>query len=198
MLESMVNAPSPTRAEASDVANAVFDGSSALMLSAETAVGADPVNVVATMARIAEQADNHFDYDGWAGKLAQLEMARHDEVTDAMTMAAWRAAMETDAAAILCITRTGFTVRSIARFRPQATILGFSSDERTVRQLTLSWGAEPRLLIGSRSSSSLTDRAMEIAREEGHVNRGDLVAVLSGSPATQGRTTDTLRLLRVP
>lgn len=197
MLESMVNAPSPTRAEASDVANAVFDGSSALMLSAETAVGTDPVNVVATMAAIAERADSGFDYDGWAGRLAQLEMARHDEVADAMTMAAWRAAMETGASAILCITRTGFTVRSIARFRPQASILGFSSDERTVRQLTLSWGAEPRLLTGSGTADVLAEQAMAIALEEGHVSRGDLVAVLSGSPATQGRTTDTLRLLRV-
>ena len=201
MLESMVHAPSPTRAEASDIANAVFDGSSALMLSAETAIGEDPINAVATMARIAARADVAFDYDGWPSRLRKVHGARDtgiDEVvTNGMTDAAWRAARETGATAIICVTRTGFTVRSIARFRPQAKILGFSTDPRTRRQLTLSWGATPYDLSGDYDADSQVRSAVALAREHGEVQDGDLVVVLSGSPELQGRATDSLRLVRI-
>ena len=201
MLESMVNAPIPTRAEASDVANAVFDGSSALMLSGETAIGRDPVNAVATMERIARRADQLFDYRGWAEELAELHMRKPDDpdeaVTDAMTMAAWRAASETGASAILCLSRTGFTARSMARFRPQAQILGFSTDPRTVRQLTMSWGARPYLLERTAPIEELVQEAIDIARRHGEIRLGDLVAVLHGSDNYPGRATDTLRMIRV-
>ena len=144
MLESMITSPAPTRAEASDVANAVFDGSSAVMLSAETAVGHDPVNAVRTMGRIAGRADEEFDYELWAERLAELRMtderAGPASVTDTMTMAAWRAAAELGIETILAISGTGFTVRSMARFRPRAQILGLSHNLATVQQLTLSWG----------------------------------------------------------
>ncbi len=201
MLESMLRAPTPTRAEASDVANAVFDGSSALMLSGETAVGADPVNAVATMARIAEKADQRFDYRGWARSLSETRMTSatdsDDAITDAMSMAGWRAAVETGAQAIICLTTTGFTVRSIARFRPEARILAFSPDERTVRQLCLSWGARS-FPIEALPIDEMIMRALELARTRGEVRSGELVAMLAGSPEYQGRATDTLRLMRVP
>ena len=201
MLESMVHAPTPTRAEASDVANAVFDGSSALMLSGETAMGADPVNAVATMARIAEKADQRFDYGGWGRGLSETRMTSatdsDDAITDAMSMAGWRAALETDAKAIICLTTTGFTVRSIARFRPEAPILAFSPDQRTVRQLSLSWGAHS-YPIEALAIDDMIIRALELARTRGEVRSGELVAVLAGSPEYQGRATDTLRLMRVP
>ncbi|MCC5950477.1 MAG: pyruvate kinase [Acidimicrobiia bacterium] len=203
MLESMISAPSPTRAEASDVANAVFDGTSALMLSAETAIGSDPVNVVETMARIAGRADQEFDYSGWANSLAGLhssDLERQsvdDAVTNAMSMAAWRAATETGAAAIICITRTGFTVRSIARFRPQARILGFSTDERTVHQLTMSWGADPALISGDLTLDEQIDHAVNSAHQSGLARAGDLLAVLHGSTQYPGQATDTLRLVRL-
>lgn len=203
MLESMVSAPSPTRAEASDVANAVFDGSSALMLSGESAIGADPVNAVATMARIAERADEQFDYGGWAHRIADLHIGDRaddldDAVTNAMSMAAWRAATETAADAIICVSRTGFTVRSIARFRPQAKILGFSTNERTVHQLSLSWGATPLALDPAATPETAVALALDHAVELGEIRPGDLVAVLSGSPDYPGQATDTLRLIRVP
>ena len=201
MLESMVTAPSPTRAEASDIANAVFDGSSALMLSGESAIGHDPVNAVATMARIAARADDEFDYDAWGAKVHEIAstMQPHvdDTVTLSMTNAAWRAALEAGASAIICITLTGFTVRSIARFRPQAKILGFSTDEQTLRQLTLSWGATPMHLDVDYQAENAIKRAVEAAREAGEIRRGDLVAVLSGSPEYPGQATDTLRLIPI-
>jgi pyruvate kinase len=201
MLESMVHAPTPTRAEASDIANAVFDGSSAVMLSGETAIGDDPVNAVGTMARIASRADALFDYSGWGRSLAGMHLTSSGDVdlavTEAMTMAAWRAALETDAVAILCITTTGFTARSIARLRPEARILAFSPDERTVRQLTMSWGARA-FLIEKLPIDEMVIRAVELARTRGEVRTGELVAVLSGSAARHGRATDTLRLMRVP
>ncbi len=200
MLESMVNAPTPTRAEASDIANAVFDGSSAVMLSGETAVGHDPVNAVATMARIAERADEEFDYEGWPHRLKRRGGQNKDldtVVTNGMTDAAWRAASETGATAIICITRTGFTVRSIARYRPQAKILGFSTDERTLRQLTLSWGATPCELVGGYNADTQVTRAVELAQTAGEIRTGDLVAVLSGSDSYPGQATDSLRIVRL-
>jgi pyruvate kinase len=201
MLESMVTAPSPTRAEASDIANAVFDGSSALMLSGESAVGHDPANAVATMSRIAARADDEFDYDAWGAKVhkiaATLQPHIDDTVTLSMTNAAWRAALEAGASAIICITRTGFTVRSIARFRPQAKILGFSTDRQTLRQLTLSWGATPMFLDVDQQADNAVARAVETAREAGEIRRGDLVAVLSGSREYPGQATDTLRLIPI-
>jgi len=201
MLESMVTAPSPTRAEASDIANAVFDGSSALMLSGESAIGLDPINAVATMARIAARADDEFDYDAWGAKVHRIAstMQPHvdDTVTLSMTNAAWRAALEAGASAIICVTVTGFTVRSIARFRPQAKIIGFSTDQQTLRQLTLSWGATPLHLDVDQQSEHAVQRAVELAREANEIRRGDLVAVLSGSREYPGQATDTLRLIPI-
>jgi pyruvate kinase len=203
MLESMITAPSPTRAEVSEVANAMFDGSSAVMLSAETAAGADPVNAVATMSRISERADAEFDYEGWATRLRQIR--RHAvgdgdaRITDAMTGAAWRAATEMGAAAIIGISESGFTVRSIARFRPQMPILGFSPNARTVRQLSLSWGATPLAAPPMADSLEMMQSLVTAARDQGHVRSGDLVAVLAGAGSTGRRhATDLLRLVRVP
>ena len=201
MLESMIESPIPTRAEASDVANAVFDGSSAVMLSAETAIGALPVPVVATMARIASEADSRFDHDRWARTITQLRMINPTQaslsVTDAMTMAASRVVGEVDLAALLCVSGSGFTVRSMARFRPRVPVLGFSADPRTVRQLTLSWGVEPVHLASETAYESRVADAVEMAVAMGRVGAGDLVAVLAGiNPAM--RSTDVLRLLQVP
>lgn len=201
MLESMVHAPIPTRAEASDVANAVFDGSSALMLSGESAIGHDPVGAVRMMATIAERADDRFDHERWVEDLSRATLAEPSgadaRVTDAMTMAAARTAEEVGATAILCISRSGFTVRTIARFRPKAQILGFSPDERTVRQLSMSWGATPILLDRISDNESMVRHAVEIGRDRGHIRSGDMVAVLAGSDENS-QATDVLRLVRVP
>ncbi len=201
MLESMITSPSPTRAEASDVANAVFDGTSAVMLSGETAVGNDPAHVVATMARIAARADVEFDYAGWAHTIRRDRLTEPQSVdaavTDVMTLATWRAASEMGAKTIICITRSGFTVRAIARFRPQAKILGFSPEPRTVRQLMMSWGATPILIDRIGDNAEAVQHALEVARDRGHIRSGEVVAVLGGSSATVG-ATDTLRMARCP
>lgn len=200
MLESMITAPAPTRAEASDVANAVWDGSSAVMLSGETAVGVDPINVVRTMGRVARKADEMFDHEAWAQNVTALRMTESGsgtEVTDAMTVAAWRAVRELDVAAILCISGTGFTVRQMARFRPEAMILGLSHNKATLNQLTMSWGTTPVLLPTGGTREEMMAEALEIVAAEGHVRSGDWVALLSGD-GVGAKVTNNLRIVQVP
>jgi pyruvate kinase len=201
MLETMITNPEPTRAEVSDVANAVWDGSSALMLSGETAVGVNPAGVVAIMSRIAERADDEFDHRAWAAELADLRLTDITDpdtsITDGMTMAASRAIAELGVGTILCISGSGFTVRSMARFRPAARILGFSANERTVRQLTLSWGTEPIHLPSEGSIEVRVADALASARDGGQVAVGELVGVLAGTNV-KSRSTNVLRLELVP
>ena len=202
MFESMISSPSPTRAEVSDVANAIFDGTSGVMLSAESAVGEDPVNAVATMSRVAARADQEFDYDAWARRIRLLRKhavgdSAEDRLTDAMTAAAWRAATEMGVAAIICISESGLTVRSMARFRPAMPIIGFSPNERTQRQLSLSWGTIPLWAPNSVDSIALMDELVISARDAGYVKTGETVAVLAGV-GSRSRSTDMLRLAQVP
>lgn len=202
MFESMVTSPAPTRAEVSDVANAVFDGSSAVMLSAESAVGHDPVNAVATMARVAERADQEFDYDAWARRIRLLRSEAvglgDARITDAMTGATWRAATEMGVAAIVCISESGFTVRSIARFRPKMPIIAFSPQERTTRQLTLSWGATPIDAPHRVDDMAAMDQLVCMARDRGYVRSGEVVAVLAGAGGGGVHAADVLRMCHVP
>jgi pyruvate kinase len=170
------------------------------MLSAETAVGQYPVECVETMARIAARADEAFDFARWAETVSHLRQhaaqAPRETVTDAMTMAACRVAAELDAAAIVCISGSGYTVRATARFRPKAPILGMTANPRTVRQLTLSWGVLPVLVESEWSYEYRVSRAIAHAREKGLLRIGDLVVVLAGI-REDSRATDVLRCLRV-
>lgn len=202
MLESMVYSPMPTRAEATDVANAVFDGTSAVMLSGESAVGVDPINAVATMAEITRRADQEFDHPAWSARMRSIrdEDANVDHTviaTDALTSAAVDVAAEVGARAILCLSRTGFTSRKVTRFRPDVPILTFSPDPRTIRQLTLSWGTTPHLATERDSAKQLVDDALTMARDQHELVSGDPVVVISGQ-STRSRETDTLRIMRVP
>ena len=200
MLESMILAPEPTRAEASDVANAVWDGSSALMLSGETAVGGDPANVVRTMARIAERADDEFDHSGWLAELSRTRFADKEDsdgsITDAMTHASARALNELGIKTILCVSGTGFTVRSMARFRPESQILGLSSNVKTLRQLTLSWGTKPIYMSEEGDLQQRVSAALDRARDLEWVAVDELVAVLAGTDS-RSRFTNALRIERV-
>jgi len=204
MLESMIAAPAPTRAEVSDVANAVFDGTDAVMLSGETAIGADPVRVVRTMARITERAERESAYRQWANRLGRVQrslssvVTENDRITFAMTHAAQQAAVDIGASAILCCTRSGSTARAMARFRPEARLIGLSPNLGTVRSMTLSWGVEPLQVDVYRSIDDLVWFAVERSVGSGAVKHGELVVVLAGEPRRgTGGATDVLRVVRV-
>jgi pyruvate kinase len=201
MLESMVYAPVPTRAEVADVANAVLDGTSALMLSAETAIGADPVTVVATMARIARRAERDFDYVGWGTGLAPQTVSGDAfspaRLTAATTAAGWRAALEEDAACIVACTRAGHTARAISRFRPAVPIVACTPSERTARQLTVSWGVSTITTGEVASTDEIVWFAVQAVVHAGYARAGDVVVVLAGSPTEPEPATDTMRLVRI-
>jgi pyruvate kinase len=203
MLESMVQAPVPTRAEVSDVANAVFDGTSALMLSAETAIGHDPALVVRTMSTIAARAERDFDHVGWSDRLVAEQPARLmqatpiQRITEATSAAAFRAAVDAGAVAIIACTSSGTTARVIARFRPPVPILAATPSERTLRQLTLSWGVEPVRAERRTTTDDIVWFAVKEAVERGLARTDDVVVVLAGDPHDPAPATDTLRLVRV-
>jgi pyruvate kinase len=200
MLESMTTSLVPTRAEVTDVANAVLDGTSAVMLSGETAIGVDPVLVVSTMARIVTRAERDFDYVNWGASLGVQEVAGDQplrRITAAITGAAWRAALEEDAAAIIACTQSGATARAISRFRPSMPIIAVTPNERVARQLSMSWGVETLLSDGSADTDEDIWRAVQQALQTGYVSTGDIVVVLAGSPYEQSPVADTMRIVRV-
>lgn len=202
MLESMISAAVPTRAEASDVANAVFDGTDAVMLSGETAVGEHPVVVVETMSRIAERAERQASYRGWAARLGRHQRGDwtsvEDRVTAALGHAASQAARDIGASAILCCTQSGRTARAMARFRPEAMLIGLSPDEQVVRSLRLSWGVDPMTVDIYESTDEMVWYAVEKAVQEGRVQHGDTVLVLAGAPGGNSvAAADVLRVVQV-
>lgn len=205
MLESMISATSPTRAEVSDVANAVFDGTDAVMLSGETAIGRDPVGVVQTMSEIAERAESEGGYRQWANRLGQMQrdsnrvLAADTRITMALSHAASQAAIDAQVTAILCCTRTGRTARAISRFRPEAPMIGLSPDPKMVRTMALIWGVEPVEVETYASTDEMVWFAVKTAVEMGVAKPGDTVLVLAGAPDVDRRitATDVLRLVRV-
>jgi pyruvate kinase len=203
MLESMVSAPVPTRAEVTDVANAVFDGTSAVMLSGETAIGAHPVAAVAAMARITHRAEREFDYRGWGARLGEQQMAglrdapTSTRITSAITAAAWRASVDAELAAIIACTSSGRTARMISRFRPTCPILALTPNELTARQLTMAWGISSQVMSTQGTTDEVVWHAVEAAVNDGLVRAGDLVGVLVGSPSEFDPVTDVFRLVRV-
>jgi pyruvate kinase len=202
MLESMITSPSPTRAEVSDVANAVFDGTDAVMLSAETAIGRDPVSVVRTMARITGRAEQDAAYEQWAARLGRSQRldwpANAERITYALTHAASQAAHDVGVAAIVCCTRSGRTARAMARFRPGVPMIGLSPDPAVVRRLSLSWGVQPLHMGTQTSTDDLVWFAVEQVVAAGLVARGDHVLVLAGAPdRPSGAATDVLRVVRI-
>jgi pyruvate kinase len=203
MLESMITAPTPTRAEVTDVANAVFDGTSAVMLSAETAIGIDPVATVAAMSRITIRAEQEFDYKGWGTRMGEQQVVGlHNapttvRITSAITAAAWRASADAELAAIIACTDSGRTARMISRFRPTCPILAMTPSEQTAHQLTMAWGIKPIVMKTHGTTDEIVWHAVEQATALGLIRAGDLVGVLVGAPHESEPTTDVLRLVRV-
>ncbi|WP_106848393.1 pyruvate kinase [Blastococcus sp. Marseille-P5729] len=203
MLESMVRSPVPTRAEVTDVANAVSDGTSAVMLSGETAVGMHPVEAVATMARIIDRAERDFPYEAWGKDLERQRAADpsgvspKDRITNAISAAASRAVVDAEASVIIACTDSGTTARSISRYRTKAPIIAVTPVDRTVRQLTMSWGVTPLKVERQDTTDKTVWESVAAAVREGLLRPGEVVAVLVGSPADAPLSTDTLRLVRV-
>ena len=201
MLESMTHAQVPTRAEVTDVANAVLDGASAVMLSGETAIGDDPVGTVVTMDRIVSRAEDSFDYEAWGSGLGvqQIGMGtRSTRITAAMTGAAWRAAMEEKAVAIVACTRSGMTARAISRFRPPMPIVAITPSAATARQLRSSWGVQEIYVSPAHDIDELCDFALTRLKESGIAKAGDPVVIMAGSASGGAQITDTVRMIIVP
>jgi pyruvate kinase len=194
MLESMVSKARPTRAEASDVANAIFDGSDAIMLSAETAVGRYPVEAVRTMARIAERTEQALPF---RERLARRATLSATTITDAISYATAMAAQNLGAAAILSVTETGFTARMVAKYRPHNRILAATAERRVVDQLSVVWGVQPLLVEKRGSIDETIEASLEAARRVGAIQDGDLVVITAGTPAGLHGTTNMLKVLTV-
>lgn len=194
MLESMTHGPLPSRAEVNDVANAVLDGTDALMLSEETAIGKYPVATVQTMATIAQRAEREERAPTGAVTYAEAD----DHVSWAIARAAVHAAEELDVAAILCPTRSGATARRVAAFRPRMPILGLGHRGETVRPLALVWGVVPKevpFVAEEEIASVGISRAVEAAREAGLAHAGQLVAVVAAGPEPRAGSTDFVRIV---
>lgn len=178
MLESMISKPRPTRAEISDVANAVYDGSSAIMLSGETAAGAYPVEAVKAMARIAEQAEANTEY------IAYIKDSDYHikNLAEALSHSACTLAQDIGAKVIVVCTRTGGTARTVSRFRPMIDIIGMTTDERAYRKLALSWGVLPVMSEEFYSVDVLFHYAKRAAINSGLVSKGDKIVLTGGTP----------------
>ena len=201
MLESMVTAAYPTRAEVSDVANAVFDGTDAVMLSAETAVGADPAEAVAVMASVVARAEREADYMQWAAKLGKLRRSHPlptaARITDATCEGAWRAAANVGAAAIVCCTPDGDIARAVARFRPTVPVLAVTPSERTVRALSLAWGVAAVKGPDWATTDEMVWFGTEEAVNAGVARPGDVIVVVGGYPGDPEPAADLLRVVRL-
>ena len=193
MLDSMVAARRPTRAEASDVANAVLDGTDAVMLSGETAVGDHPVRVVETMDRIGRRGE---DSDGYAEtREERVPVADDDSRTEALSRSARFLARDTDAAAVVAASESGYTARKTAKFRPGVPVIATTPDDHVRRQLALSWGVRPVSSGYSRSVEEIMDDAVDAALATGVADSGDTLVVLSGMMTElEGNTTNTLKV----
>ena len=195
MLESMVHNPRPTRAEITDVANAIYDGTSATMLSGETASGKYPVEAVKTMARIAERAENDIDY---RKRFLERSMAESSEtITDAVSHATCLIALNMHAAAIVTVTKSGTTAKMISRFRPNMPIIACTPDASTYRQLSLSWGVTPVLIGEERITDVLFEHAVDASVDTGIISKGDLVVLTAGVPLSISGTTNLIKVVHV-
>ena len=195
MLESMIEKPTPTRAEISDVANAVFDGTSAVMLSGETAVGKYPLRAVKAMAKIAEQAEfDAFASDVYDSMSYDID---YSDVTNALCDAACTTANDIKAKAIITLTTTGKSARRMSKFRPIQPIVAATPEHKTFHQLSLSWGVYPVLALKQDTTEKLFRHAIDCAKELDLVAPGDLVVISAGVPVMTPGNTNILKVEKV-
>ncbi|MBE5935317.1 MAG: pyruvate kinase [Lachnospiraceae bacterium] len=194
MLDSMINNPRPTRAETTDVANAIYDGTSAIMLSGETAAGKYPVEALKMMVKIAARTEDDIDY---RRRFFQREKAVSSDVTDAISHATCTTALDINAKAIITVTKLGKTARRISKYRPPCLILGCTTYPHVCRQLNMSWGVKPILIKEEQDTFELFDNAVEAAKNIGVVDTFDKVVITAGVPLGISGTTNMLKVHEV-
>lgn len=191
MLDSMMRNPRPTRAEATDVANAIFDGADAIMLSGETAAGLFPEQAVATMVKIAQRAEQAIEFT--------REKATYSTttVTDAISHATYAIARDLKVKAIITSTKSGYTARAVSKYRPDVQIIAVTSNEKVYKTLLIVRGVIPVKIEPTRSTDEMFSKAVESARKSGYVQNGDLVIITAGVPVNASGTTNLIRVLVV-
>ena len=191
MLDSMIKNPRPTRAEATDVANAIYDGTSAIMLSGETAAGLYPVEALKTMVKIAIRTEQDIDYKG------RFEAGKYQvkgNITNAISHATCTTALDLNAAAIITVTKLGGTARMVSKYRPSCPIIGGSPNEYVCRQLNLSWGVIPVKLEYQEKTVDLFDHAVDSVMKKGFLKQGDLTVITAGLPLGVPGTTNLIKV----
>lgn len=190
MLDSMIKNPRPTRAEATDVANAIYDGTSAVMLSGESAVGAYPVEAVETMVRIALRAEADMDYI----RRFSRDTSASTDITNAISHATVTSAHDLNASAIITVTKSGSTARILSRYRPACVIVGCTTEKHVWRQLALSWGTVPLMIAEESNTDDLFEHAVDAAVQNGLVHDGELVVLTAGVPLGISGTTNLMKV----
>ena len=191
MLESMIKNPRPTRAETTDVANAVYDGTSAIMLSGETAAGAYPVEAVKTMVRIAERTEQDVDY---RKRFYQSSRETDTDITNAICHASCTTALDLNAKAIVTVTKSGTSARMLAKYRPESDIISCATTEKVCRQLSLTWGVTPIVIKEEKEVFHLFDKAIQAAVKMKLLEAGDLTVITSGVPIGVSGTTNMMKV----
>ncbi len=191
MLDSMMLNPRPTRAEVSDVANAIFDGADAIMLSGETAAGRYPVEVVRTMSRIARRTEEALPYQEI---LRQRRLQGELSITEAISFATCATALNLDASAIITPTVTGLTAKMVAKYRPPANIIAVTTQERILHKLALVWGVYPLLISETAGTDELFEESTKVALESSYIHHGDLVVLTAGVPIGSPGGTNLLKV----
>ena len=191
MLESMIKNPRPTRAETTDVANAVYDGTSAIMLSGETAAGAYPVEAVKTMVRIAERTEQDVDY---RKRFYQSARETDADITNAICHASCTTALDLNAKAIVTVTKSGTSARMLSKYRPESDIISCATTEKVCRQLSLTWGVTPIVIKEEKEVFHLFDKAIQAAVKLKLLEAGDLTVITSGVPIGVSGTTNMMKV----
>ncbi len=191
MLDSMIRNPRPTRAEVTDVANAIFDGTDAIMLSGETAAGKYPIEAVKTMANIAKTTEDSLDYEAI---LKKRSIDKETSVTYAISHATCTTAQDLGASAIITATSSGFTARMVSKFRPKAPIIAATTSRQIMRRSVLSWGVYPVLMKEVKSTDEIFDLAIQKAMDDEYIHHGDLVVITAGVPVGVAGATNLIKV----
>jgi pyruvate kinase len=191
MLDSMMIHPRPTRAEATDVANAIYDGTSAIMLSGETAAGKYPVEALHTMKTIAERAEMDIDYNK---RFFSRDAVQNPDITSAISHATCTTAIDLAAAAIITVTKSGKTARMLSKYRPKCPIIGCTPVPKVARQINLSWGVQPLVIKEENNTDDLFEHSVDAAKRNGYVKDGEVVVITAGVPLGVTGTTNLIKV----